>query len=69
MQFIGNYLDDGDIEKCGKCQNCQKEGLLSTEIDVINLEKARNFLKNSVEIITPRKTMEIKIQLKNITLN
>ena len=57
MQFIGNYLDDGDIEKCEKCQNCQKEGLISTEIDAINLEKARNFLKNSVEIITPRKTI------------
>ena len=55
MQFIGNYLDDNNIEKCGKCQNCKKEELISTEIDEINLEKARNFLKKSVEIITPRK--------------
>ena len=55
MQFIGNYLDDIDIEKCGKCQNCKKEELISTEIDENILEKARKFLKNSVEIILPRK--------------
>ena len=69
MEFISKSLDDPFICKCGKCANCT-EPLFNTFVKESNLlRKARQYIKNNVVIIEPRKQYpngtKIPVNLRN----
>lgn len=56
MCFLGNELDDLNIEKCGKCANCNPENALSEQVDDVFINDARDYLRHRYIEIKPRAT-------------
>ncbi|WP_374961131.1 RecQ family ATP-dependent DNA helicase [Spongiibacter tropicus] len=55
MLALRNALDDPSQETCGKCENCIAEPVLTKAIDQEIGIRATQFLRQSEEIIKPRK--------------
>lgn len=56
MQFLGQELDDKDIEPCGKCANCNSGSTLPISLDQNLILKAHDYLRNRYLKIKPRVT-------------
>jgi len=55
MEFIARELDDKTATSCGKCSNCLKKNLFSTDIPRNQFEEAQAFIKEDYNVIVPRK--------------
>lgn len=55
MLVLRNALDDDSQEKCGKCENCIGEPVLSKGVEQALGIRAAQFLRRSEEVIKPRK--------------
>ena len=55
MVFLANALDDSNVTKCGKCDNCRGEPIFSVGMDNTLLNNAAKFLKTAYLPIAPRK--------------
>ncbi|EHQ44516.1 RecQ family ATP-dependent DNA helicase [Myroides odoratus] len=55
MEFLQKELDDPNIQKCGKCSNCQTDTKLPISVAQNNIIEATIYLKQSEFDILPRK--------------
>lgn len=55
MEYIARVLDDFNAKKCGKCANCIKQELISTQISQEVVAAAQSFVRRDFNIIEARK--------------
>jgi ATP-dependent DNA helicase RecQ len=55
MAFLQAALDDPNVERCGKCRNCNPSSMISDIYDENLANEASLFLRKSYQRISPRK--------------
>jgi ATP-dependent DNA helicase RecQ len=54
MSFLRHALDDKVDEPCGRCANCLKQSVVSTQVDSSLAHRAATFLKQAEVILKPK---------------
>lgn len=47
MEFLAKSLNDSNCERCGRCQNCNPKGAVSSTLNVETVRSAERFLRRS----------------------
>lgn len=54
MNYLRHALDDSSLETCGRCENCQGQPILATNIEALIAHRAASFLKHAEMPIKPK---------------